>query len=636
TRVISPNSVLEVKFGYNEPYVPGITHVPGLTRADFLNSTGIHLFQEDTPFDTTPNFNVTGQFSTSGSGVATDDHVYQWMGTYSKQLARHNLRAGGGYSRRQYFYNGSTPMHGTATFDTRLTELATQSNSGHSTASFLLGYPSQIDRGLGDASTNGRQNATYFFIQDDWHVNTQLTINYGVRYEIANPPYDTTDRVGTLWLQRDPQSGKYSGELLWGTVNPLPDPVTGAVDQPARRGAFGRSLQANCYRNLAPRVGLAYQLSPRMTLRTGFGIYYNSTFMQELQDKRKFYPYNISQTFVANTGVLPDLSISDTGPSYTNTTAIGGWAQRPDNRTPYSMQWNLFLARELGFSTVLEAGYVGSGNRKQIGYAPFNVALTPGPGAVQPRRLLPEYGDFNWGANLFNSNYNALQVKVQRRFSRGLQLQANYTWSRSMDEQSSLAETKTQNPFDRRADYSRSSWDLRHVFQLAYVWELPVGRGRRFGANWPIAMDLFLGGWAFEGITRYQTGGPVNVVLGQDRANVGSTTQRPDLIRDPNTGPRTPEQWFDTGAFQMPAPYTYGSAGAFVVNSDGRHNWDVSVAKWFRIHESHSLEVRAEMFNISNSVSMGDPNAQFTSSAFGQVTSATAARQIQLALRYTF
>ena len=216
-------------------------------------------------------------------------------------------------------------------------------------------------------------------------------------------------------------------------------------------------------------MGVAYQLSSRTVVRTGFGIFYNSTFMQELQNKRTFYPYSISQTFVTNTGVTPDLTILDSGPAYTNTAAIGGWAQRPENRTPYSMLWNFFVQHEIAFATVLNVGYVGSGNHKQIGYAPFNVALTPGPGPVQPRRLLPAYGDLNFGQNSYNSNYNALQVKVERRFSHGLQFQGNYTWSRAMDEQSSLAETKTQNPFNRRADYSRSRWDLRHVFQVAYV-----------------------------------------------------------------------------------------------------------------------------------------------------------------------
>jgi len=150
------------------------------------------------------------------------------------------------------------------------------------------------------------------------------------------------------------------------------------------------------------------------------------------------------------------------------------------------------------------------------------------------------------------------------------------------------------------------------------------------------ALDYAIGGWSVEGIARFQSGGPVNVTIGQDRANVGSSTQRPDTIRNPNTGPRTPDQWFDTGAFQMPAIYTFGNAGAFMVDSDGRHNFDLSIAKSFRVIERHTLSLRGEFFNLTNSVSMSDPTGTFTSATFGRVSSATAARQIQLALRYTF
>ena len=635
-RNLSPTSVFELKFGFHDPMVPSITKNSAVTRAQFLERTGIRMFQPNTPFATIPIINVSGQFSLTGSGVASGDHVYQFSPSLTKMIGRHNLRFGLTYSRREYFYDGSTPMHGTAVFDQRLTELASAANTGHSTASFLLGYPSSIERGEGDASTNGRQNAYHFYIQNDWRATSKLTVNLGLRYEINNPPYDITDNVGTLRVDRDAATGKYSGTLLWGNVNPRPDPVTGQLNQPARTGGFGRSLQTNDWNNFAPRIGIAYQLNRHTVVRAGAGVFYNSTFFQELQDKRKFYPYNTSQFFTANTGLTPDLCIADAGPSYNNTTAIGGWAQNPNNRTPYSQQWNFFLQRQLPGEVVVNAGYVGSTNRRQIGYIPINAATLPGPGAVQARRLMPEYGDINGGLNDFNSNYHGLQTSAVKRFHNGLSFQVNYTWSRSMDYQSSLAETKTQNPYNRAADYSRSSWDLRHVFQFAYVYELPLGRGRQVGGDMPRALDLVIGGWSLEGIARFQTGGPVNVTIGQDRANIGSSTQRPDVLRNPNNGPRTPEQWFDTSAFQMPAIYTFGNAGAFLVDSDGRHNFDVSVAKSFKTFEKHALSLRGEFFNLTNSVSMNDPTGSLTSATFGRVSGATAARQIQLGLRYSF
>ena len=141
-----------------------------------------------------------------------------------------------------------------------------------------------------------------------------------------------------------------------------------------------------------------------------------------------------------------------------------------------------------------------------------------------------------------------------------------------------------------------------------------------------------------EGITRAQSGAPVNVTLGQDRANVGRTYQRPDLLSDPNNGPKTPDKWFTTSAFGLPTLYTNGTSGAYVVTAMGRYNWDLSLQKDFRFKPDslHVLQFRGEFYNLPNSVSMGSPNSNFSSSAFGQVTGATAARQIQLSLRYAF
>jgi hypothetical protein len=249
---------------------------------------------------------------------------------------------------------------------------------------------------------------------------------------------------------------------------------------------------------------------------------------------------------------------------------------------------------------------------------------------------MPAFGDLDGGSNRFGSNYHAMQVKLNKRYSNGLQFMSNYTWGRAMDDQSSLAEWKTQDPYNMRADYSRSSIDLRHIFNFGYVYDLPFGRGRKFGGNWSRALDTVIGGWAIDGFVRAQSGRPWNVTLGQDRANVGRTYQRPNVSRDPNNGPKTPDQWFDTGAFSLPAPFTFGNAGAFIVEGDGRHNWDISLAKRFYTFENQHLEFRGEFFNMWNHVDFEGPNVNFSSTAFGRVTAATAARQIQLALRYQF
>lgn len=637
--IFGPTAVLEVKFGYHFPNNPNATRNRRITRGEFFDRTGIQMYQRDVLIDPIPSFSAVGEFGVGGGGDITNDKIWQAIANYSKVVGRHSIKFGVNYQHRHFFTNTSNPMNGNANFDRRLTELGTDSNSGHSFATMLLGYPTEIRRGEGNTLTQGRIFARHFYIQDDWRVNNRLTVNLGLRYEYQNAPYDVTDRLGNLWVRRDPQTGRYFGTLLWATTNPEIDPETGERNRPAKTEGFGRALMQNDYNNFAPRIGLAFQVNSKTVVRSAYGIFYNSTFVQELQDLRKFWPFTVQQVFVANTGLLPDLSITDAGPPFSNTSAIGGWPQNPENRTPYSQQWNFTIQRQLIDDMTLDLAYVGAANKKQVGYTALNAALSPGPGPVQPRRLLPDFGDLDGGSNEYGSNYNAFQAKLIKRFGKGLQLNANYTWGRAMDDQSSLAEWKTQDPFNKRADYSRASIDIRHIFQLAYVYELPFGRGKPFGGGWSRGLDLILGGWSVEGITRIQTGAPINVVVGQDRANVGRTYQRPNVIRNPNIGGfnRDPSRpWFDTQAFVLQPIYTYGNAGAFIVDADGRNTWDVSIGKTFRIREGHNLEFRSEMFNLPNHVNFGNPGGNFNSSAFGTVTSATPARQIQMALRYSF
>jgi hypothetical protein len=376
--------------------------------------------------------------------------------------------------------------------------------------------------------------------------------------------------------------------------------------------------------------------------RAGAGIFYNSTFMQEINDLRKFWPYLPQQEVSPNRGTIPDFSITDTPPSFDSTQAIGGWPQNPNNRTPYSQQWNVFVQHQLMADMTVEAGYVGSANRKQIGYHGWNNAPVPAPGPVNPRRLLASsgfVGNMDGGSNKFNSEYNALQLKLNKRFSNGMQIISNYTWGKCMDNQSSLAEGKYQDILNDRADWSRCSYDITQAFKIGYVYDLPFGRGRKFGGNWSRALDAVAGGWAVEGIVQWQTGTVSNVRTGQDRANVGNTRERPDVLRNPNldAGERTVDRWFDTSAFVLPQPFTWGNAGAFIIDDDGRQIFDISIAKKFMFKESHSIEVRGEFFNFPNHPNFNSGGTYtINTPAFGVINSATPPRQIQFALRYAF
>ncbi len=635
--IFNATTVLDVKFGYNRPLIPSATLNSKITRGEFFDKTGIKMYQREVLFDPIPTLNAVGEFSVGGGGGITGDRIYQGLANLSKSVGRHSVKTGLNYTYRIFETNTSNPMNGNGDFDRRLTSLFSDNNSGHSFATMLLGTPTEIRRSSGNTLTDARVAAWQTYVQDDWRVTNKLTVNLGVRWEFANPPYDSTDRLGNLLVTRDPQSGKYDGILMWATTNPAVNPATGKANDPPNRLKYGRSLKRSNYHDFAPRIGLAYQLNTKTVVRSAYGIFYNSTFVQELQDLRKFWPYTPQELFTSNSGTTPDLLITDA--ARTGTVSIGGWSQNPENRTPYSQQWNLTIQRQVLDDLTVDIGYVGNNNKKQIGYASLNTAPIPGPGPVNPRRLMPQFGELDAGYNQFNSEYHSFRANAVKRFSKGLQFQVNYTWGKALDDQSSLAETRGQNQYDRRADWGRSSIDLRHIFQAAYVYELPFGLKKKYGGGWSKGTDLLLGGWSVEGITRIQTGAPFNVTVGQDRANVGRSQQRPNVVRNPNNGGNRNVDipWFDTTAFQLQPIYTYGNAASFITQADGRTTWDFAMQKDFRVwKEAHFLQFRTELFNLPNHVNMGNPQGSFASSAFGKVTSATSARQIQFGLRYQF
>ena len=630
THIFNPTTTLELGFGTNQPNNPGITAKGALTRADFLQKTGMQMYQKEVFGD--PLVNIAfGSYGTPGAGGGVQgDNVWQWRGNYTKLLGRHSVKIGGQYHRRQFFTNTSNPMNGDANFLGGVT--------GFPMADALLGYPGEVRRGEGNTLTDGIGTFLMGHIQDDWRISSKLTINAGLMYQFGSRPYDSSDRLGNLVVMRNPTTGQYSGRLLWATTNPQPNPDPGELNSPARTDGTGRALIRSDKHDWAPRLGLAYKLNDKTVIRAGAGMFYNSTFVQELQDLRKFWPFTVQQVFSPNRGGILDQSITAPGPAFSNTSAIGGWPQNPDNRSPYSSQWNFFIQRQLQDDLTLDVGYVGSASRKQIGYSPFNNALTPGPGPIQPRRLLTNFGDLDGGSNQFNGSYNSMQVSLKKRFSRGLQFNMNYTWQKSLDNQSSLAESnKTEDPFNRRRDWSRSSWDINHVFVFSYVYELPVGRGRQFGGSMNRLADAIVGGWSLEGIARLESGPPFMVFTSEDIANTGRKTQRLNLVGKPNEGPKTADQWFNTTAFVRPPQFSFGNASPFITNADGIVGLDLSLQKSFRITEKQALELRGEFFNFPNTVSFADPQGNINNAAYGRISGQrVSSRQIQFSLRYRF
>jgi hypothetical protein len=637
--IFGASSVLELRFGYNNPVLPIYDVNTKYTREQFLQATGIQMFQTSVPDSPLPALNASGVFTypvgTNGGGSITKDHIYEPSGSYSRVIGRHSLKIGGEYEVRQFFQNTANPMTGTATFNTSLTSLSSNPNSGNSVATMLLGIPASVARGAGTTYTQGRGPLQGYYLQDDFRVSSRLTVNLGVRYQYATPPYSLSNQLGTMQIVRDPSTGQYNANLLWASNNPF-------TGQGPNQGGFGRGLFKTERDDFAPRVGLAYQLGPRTVIRSAYGIFYDSDFFQELLDHVKFYPYVPNQSISTNTGTVPNFFITDPGAPYT--AGIAGWAQDPVKRTPYSQQWNFTVQQVVAKDLSLELGYVGSNGRHLVGYTYCNDATSPGSGALASRRLLasnPSIGDIECGFNQFTSNYESLRVKIAKRYTNGLEFNVNYTYGKVLTDQSSLNENVIQDQFNWLGSYGRASFDVRHIVAASYVYEFPFGRGRRFGSGWNRFADGVLGGWGVEGIAHLQSGSPLNIVVNSDRANVGTSVERPNLVGNPATGGsrNINVPWFNTSAFQLQPAYTFGNAGVNLVDGPAHLNWDTALKKSWTLREGATLQFRGEFFDVLNHVSFVDPpsgNLQVGSPSFGLVTSATSARQIQLALRLGF
>jgi hypothetical protein len=244
----------------------------------------------------------------------------------------------------------------------------------------------------------------------------------------------------------------------------------------------------------------------------------------------------------------------------------------------------------------------------------------------------------HWGGY---SNYHSGTLRLEKRFSRGLALNANYVWSKATDVASSPGPTfsETNYPQDvrnRRAENALSSFDHRHRFVTSFSYELPVGEGRAWMP--PSGLDKVLSGWAVAGFGTFQTGAPFNVNIPSDNANIGAgPSQRPDVIRDPNLAVQTPELWFDPSAFRMPAPFSFGNAGRNIVIGDGLTNMDLSLLKRTPIRDRTTLEFRAEFFNSLNNVNFSDaPGRIAFTPGFARYFAAENPRQVQLALKLMF
>ncbi|MBX5497311.1 MAG: TonB-dependent receptor, partial [Bryobacteraceae bacterium] len=578
-----------------------------------------------------PRFDISGQTSLGGGDHRQSGfNNYGLAGSLSKVAGRHSLKFG--YEGRLLRINvWEARAAGTFQFNAGMTQgpnpNAASSTAGYGLASFLLGTGSG-----GNFYQNWKNVASQsfyhaFYIQDDWRITRKLTLNLGVRYDFDTPRTERFNRMS--WFDPDLRS-------------PLADTVPGYS---GLKGGLrfvgvdgnGRTQFNGDFNNIAPRLGLAYQVDEKTAVRAGFAQLFGPSTLAA-QGTVGPYGFRVETPWVATIdGITPFNRLSNPfpggfapvpGASLGALTAIGSRVEAPlaNTNTPYTLQYNLTVQRELPGAILLEVAYVGNRGRQlsrggeggftlnqvdpkylSLGSALNQLVDNPfyGQGSgilanpqVRRAQLLRPYPQFDAIYPLFSqgatSDYNSLQVSFSKRYSWGIQFDGSYVWSKSLD-----TGTSYQDSYNVLGSRSVSSVNIPHRFVFSGLFEIPVGRGRRFGTGMSRMADAIIGGWQVNTFLTIQSGNPLGISASNTagifteaiRANTNGS--KASLSGDAH---QRLDRWFDTTVFSQPAPFTLGNLSPLIADLRNHHtnNVDLSVFKQFQLAERLRLQFRAE------------------------------------------
>ena len=620
--VVSNNALNQFRFGYSRRDLHqtslqngGIT-VPGLPANSFASVL---------PIFTVTGLQQLGPTTAANSNFTTS--VTEFLDTFTLVHGRHTLKAGTDIRREALDVLNPPNPTGSFAFTTAGSNSSAVTGSGNALASFFLGQVNAFSIDIQRNVIQPRAHIAEFFIGDDWKVSQRLTVNLGTRYTLNLPSTEKNNQGAVFNLQSQVLDFPHtSRQVHWGD--------------------FG------------PRLGIAWRGNDSLVVRAGYGMVFFEqsgittpftvpqfpfvqTVGQQSQD-------DVNAAFPLATG--PTVQIS--APNAHSGLGQGVFGVDRSNGSGYSQQWNVTVQKTVGANWNVEAGYLGSKNTR-LGIPDANINQLPpqylaqgaallnkvanpyfgqipvssslGTATIAQQQLLRPYPRFTTVAlfrdNVGNSGYNALAFKLEKRLSRGLTVNAAFTYSKLLDDASSVfSQTIFTGPvlntsgaadaYNRHLEKDVSSGDIPRVFALGWVYEVPCW--------WKIS------GLQLAGLVRVQTGDAVAVTQAtNNNSSLGYAVQRPNRVSNPNDySDRTVAKYFNTAAFAAVPQFVIGNSSRNPVRGPGLQNADLMLGKTFRLKERMKLEVRAEVFNVSNTPPLNDPNGSFGNAAFGSITSA--------------
>jgi hypothetical protein len=592
----------------------------GLPNITLSSLTGLNEQQ--------PSFSLTQTISAS--------EVLSWI------HGKHNLRFGGDYRRVHRDFLGGSNSTGTFTFTGLFTQDATQDpTTGSSLADFLLGLPASDSLDSSISKSYLRDNVWDGYATDDWRARTNLTLNYGFRYEFYEPYTEKYNHLA--FVDTNPTSTNYPAQFY--VTDQVQAGGTGTYN-----GKLPDSLVFPFRTAFAPRIGMALRLSKQIVLRAGYGVNYTvsqyATFATTMAHQSPFANIQTNQEVTAEG--QPSSACAQNMPSTCFTLSQGftapnnsNYALDPHYQLPYVQAWNIDVQKTLPWSVVVNIGYSGSkGNHLDITSAPRASITSP---QTDPAGL-----PFKYEQSAAFSKFNAGTLRLNKRLSKGISFGANYQYSHSIDDAGSVCGTSTvvaQNWQDLKAEEGNSSFDQRHKVSGTYLYELPFGKDK-FWVTSGVGAHI-LEGFSVSGSFTFATGTPLSpsyTASNTGAANNTAGTQRPNYTGlSVTAGAGSLKEWFNPAAFTQPPINSTtpncpncGNVSRNSVAGPGTVQNNMSLSKTMQLGGTRSTEIRATANNVFNTVQYAGVDTNAASPSFGQVTSVAAMRSFQFTARFRF